>query len=60
MKKIFSIIILVITFACLNAKDIIVTDMRGNEGWLESGDIVAAPPKVLAQMLQTIAPHLAA
>ena len=29
MKKIFSIIILVITFACLNAKDIIVTDMRG-------------------------------
>ena len=38
----------------------IVTDMRGNEGWLESGDIVAAPPKVLAQMLQTIAPHLAA
>lgn len=38
----------------------IVTDMRGNEGWLESGNIVAAPPKVLAQMLQTIAPHLAA
>ena len=29
MKKIFSIIILVVTFACLNAKDIIVTDMRG-------------------------------
>ena len=29
MKKISSIIILVVTFACLNAKDIIVTDMRG-------------------------------
>lgn len=29
MKKNFSIIILVVTFACLNAKDIIVTDMRG-------------------------------
>ena len=29
MKKIFSIIISVVTFACLNAKDIIVTDMRG-------------------------------
>ena len=36
----------------------IVTDMQGNEGWLESGDIVAANPKVLAQMLKTIAPHL--
>ncbi|MDO5639498.1 MAG: inositol monophosphatase family protein [Neisseria sp.] len=36
----------------------IVTDMRGNESWLESGDIVAGNPKVLAQMLQTIAPHL--
>lgn len=36
----------------------IVTDPQGNESWLESGDIVAANPKVLAQMLQTIAPHL--
>ena len=36
----------------------IVTDMSGNEGWLESGDIVAANPKVLAQMLQIIAGHL--
>lgn len=32
----------------------IVTDMQGNEGWLESGDIVAANPKVLAQMLRII------
>ena len=30
----------------------IVTDMSGDEGWLESGDIVAANPKVLAQMLK--------
>lgn len=36
----------------------IVTDMHGNEGWLESGDVVAANPKVLAQMLQIIAAHV--
>ncbi len=36
----------------------IVTDFQGNEGWLESGDIVAANPKVLAQLLQLMAPHL--
>lgn len=36
----------------------IVTDMQGNEGWLESGDTVAGNPKVLAQMLQIIAPHV--
>ena len=36
----------------------IVTDMRGENDWLSSGDIVAANPKVLAQMLQIIAPHL--
>ena len=36
----------------------IVTDMQGNESWLESGDVVAANPKVLAQMLQIIAPHI--
>jgi len=35
----------------------IVTDMSGDEGWLESGDIVAANPKVLAQMLKIIADH---
>lgn len=32
----------------------IVTDMQGDESWLETGDIVAANPKVLAQMLQII------
>ena len=36
----------------------IVTDMLGNEGWLENGDVVAANPTVLAQMLQIIAPHI--
>ena len=32
----------------------IVTDPAGESGWLESGDIVAANPKILAQMLQII------
>ncbi len=35
----------------------IVTDMQGNDTWLETGDIVAANPKILAQMLQIIASH---
>ena len=38
----------------------IVTDMRGEQGWLESGDIVCANPKVLAQMLHIIQKHLPA
>lgn len=36
----------------------IVTDMQGEQSWLESGDIVAANPKILAQLLQIIALHL--
>ncbi|MCI4078688.1 inositol monophosphatase, partial [Klebsiella pneumoniae] len=36
----------------------IVTDMTGEDGWLESGDIVAANPKVLAQMLKIISAHV--
>ncbi len=36
----------------------IVTDMHGEQTWLDSGDIVAASPKVLAQLLQIIAPHV--
>ncbi|MDF7676025.1 inositol monophosphatase family protein [Neisseriaceae bacterium ESL0693] len=36
----------------------IVTDMQGEQEWLQSGDIVAANPKILAQLLQIIAPHL--
>lgn len=33
----------------------IVTDLDGNEGWLDSGNVVAANPKVMHQMLQTLA-----
>jgi myo-inositol-1(or 4)-monophosphatase len=36
----------------------IVGDFEGNESWLETGNIVAANPKVFAQMLQVLAPHL--
>lgn len=35
----------------------IVTDMQGEQSWLETGNIVAANPKILAQMLQIIAEH---
>ena len=38
----------------------IVTDMQGEQNWLDSGDIVAANPKILAQMLQIIGTHLKA
>ncbi len=36
----------------------IVGDFEGNESWLETGNIVAANPKVFAQMLQVLNPHL--
>lgn len=35
-----------------------VTDMHGEQTWLESGDIVAANPKVLGQLLPLIGKHL--
>ena len=35
----------------------IITDMQGEQTWLETGNIVAANPKVLAQMLKIIAQH---
>ena len=38
----------------------IVTDMQGEQSWLESGNIVCANPKVLAQMLHIIQKHLPA
>ena len=44
--------------ASFNNTIVTITDMQGNESWLESGDVVAANPKVLAQMLQIIAPHI--
>lgn len=36
----------------------LVGDFEGNESWLETGNIVAANPRVFGQMLQTLAPHL--
>jgi myo-inositol-1(or 4)-monophosphatase len=36
----------------------LVGDLEGNEGWMESGDIVAGNPKVFGELLQIIAPHL--
>lgn len=36
----------------------IVGDFEGNESWIESGNVVAANPKVFSQLLQTLAPHL--
>lgn len=36
----------------------IVTDMQGNQDWLKTGNIMAANPKVLAQMLQIVQPYV--
>ena len=36
----------------------IVGDFEGNETWIETGNIVAGNPKVFAQMLQVLTPHL--
>ncbi|HEX5463976.1 MAG TPA: inositol monophosphatase family protein [Burkholderiales bacterium] len=38
----------------------LVGDFEGNEKYLDSGNIVAGNPKVFAQLLQTLAPHLTA
>ena len=35
-----------------------VGDFEGNENWVESGNIVGGNPKIFAQILQTLAPHL--
>ncbi|MGA0031813.1 MAG: inositol monophosphatase family protein [Burkholderiales bacterium] len=37
-----------------------VGDLQGNDGYLDSGNIVAGNPKVFAQLLPLIAPHLTA
>lgn len=37
-----------------------VGDLQGNEGYMDSGNIVAGNPKVFAQLLPLIAPHLTA
>lgn len=36
----------------------IVTDFQGENTWLDTGNILAANPKLLAQMLQILAPHV--
>ncbi len=36
----------------------LVGDFQGNESYIESGNIVAGNPKVFAQLLQILAPHL--
>ena len=36
----------------------LVGDFEGNSGYLESGRIVAGNPKVFAQLIQALAPHL--
>ncbi len=38
----------------------LVGDLRGNAGYLESGRIAGGNPKVFAQLLQVIAPHVRA
>ena len=36
----------------------IVGDFEGNGSWLKTGNIVAGNPKIFAQMLQVLSPHL--
>jgi len=36
----------------------LVTDMLGEDAYLQNGSIIAAAPKVLPQMLQTLSPHM--
>lgn len=36
----------------------LVGDLEGNDGYMQSGNIVAATPKVFVELLKTLAPHL--
>ncbi len=36
----------------------LIGDLEGDEKYLQSGQIVAASPKIFSQLIQTIAPHL--
>ena len=36
----------------------LVSDLEGNDGWMQSGSIVAGTPKVFVELLQILAPHL--
>jgi len=38
----------------------LVGDLEGNEGYLESGNLVAGSPKIFGQLLQALQPHLTA
>jgi len=38
----------------------LVGDLEGNQGFLDSGNLVAGSPKIFAQLLQVIRPHLTA
>jgi len=35
-----------------------VTDINGDDEYLQNGSIIAAPPKLLSQMVQTLSPHM--
>jgi myo-inositol-1(or 4)-monophosphatase len=36
----------------------LVSNLEGNEGWMETGNIVAGSPKVFVELLQILAPHI--
>jgi myo-inositol-1(or 4)-monophosphatase len=36
----------------------IISNLNGKEGWLQSGNILAASPKIYDAMLEVLAPHL--
>jgi myo-inositol-1(or 4)-monophosphatase len=36
----------------------LVSNLEGNAGWMESGNIVAGTPKVFVELLQILAPHI--
>ena len=36
----------------------LVTDIHGEDGFLYGGSIIAAAPKILPQMMQTLSPHM--
>jgi len=38
----------------------LVGDLEGNEGYMRSGNVVAGNPKIFAQLLQVLQPHLTA
>ena len=36
----------------------IISNLNGKDGWLESGNVLAASPKIYDAMVETLAPHL--